>query len=183
MEHPTNTEPPTCAAIAQTDATPAAENADSDETDLADWQTFELTNVITGETFTINDYAGCATLVQAMATWCPSCRSQLENVAAASTELDGDKVVLIALSVEPDLPDDALRNYAEANGFEMIFAVAPLDMMKALDDAFGRSVLTPPATPHIFISADGEVSELVTGGQSSEDIVRTLTEISATEAS
>ena len=46
-----------------------------------------------------------------MATWCSNCRKQLSNVNTAMQEA-GEDVVFIALSVEGNLADDKLAEYA-----------------------------------------------------------------------
>lgn len=38
-----------------------------------EWFNLELTDVQTGEIFTMNDYAGKVALVETMAIWCPNC--------------------------------------------------------------------------------------------------------------
>ncbi len=137
------------------------------------WQTIELTNAATLETFTFADFEGKTVFVEPMATWCSNCRSQLRNVQEASLQTD-DSVVYIALSVEGNLANEALAEYAEKEGFSFIFAVASTELLQALVEDFGRSVTNPPATPHFIISADGSFGELVTGRESAEQLLEQI---------
>ncbi len=78
------------------------------EEDMADdammpkpaWQTIALTDVRTGQTFTLADFAGKTVFVETMATWCSNCRRLLGNVATARSQMAGEDVVFIALPQE-----------------------------------------------------------------------------------
>ena len=52
----------------------------SAETSKPEWLGFELTDVQTGETFTMDDFAGKVVLVETMAMWCPNCVVQANEV-------------------------------------------------------------------------------------------------------
>ena len=129
----------------------------------AEWTHTALTNVRTGDTFTLADYAGKIVYVEPMATWCPLCRVQLGYDQAARSQVDTDNVVFIGLSLEIGLSDSDLANYADQNGFDMDFAVMPQEMLPLLADDFGREVASAPSTPHFIIYPDGTFSELSTG--------------------
>ncbi len=45
-----------------------------------EWFDMELTDAQTGETFTMNDYAGKVVLLETMAIWCPNCVVQANEV-------------------------------------------------------------------------------------------------------
>ncbi len=126
------------------------------------WQDLPLTDVETGEAFTLADFAGETVYVEPMATWCTNCRQQLGNVTEAQTEL-GDDVTFVALSVETNLSADELKRYAAEQGFDFTFAVMTPEFLRALAAEFGQSVLTPPATPHFIVYPDGSRGELMTG--------------------
>lgn len=133
---------------------------------FAQWQDTPLTDVRTGETFRLADFAEQTVFVETMATWCSSCLRQLNNVAEAKTQLEqagNAAVVFVAISVETNLDPASLRAYSEEHGFDWHFAVATPELLRALVDDFGRSVSVPPATPHFVMFADGSVSDLTTG--------------------
>lgn len=135
-----------------------------------DWQNLELTNAATGETFTLASFEDKTVFVEPMATWCTNCRKQLGNVNDAMQEA-GEDVVFIALSVEGNLADDKLAEYAERQGFNMIFAVTTPELLTALVDEFGRTITSPPSTPHFIIRPDGTTTELTTGIEAPEVIL------------
>ena len=142
------------------------------------WQSVELTNATTGEMFTLGGFAGQTVYVEPMATWCSNCRTQLGNVNAAIPEA-GENVVFVALSVEGNLADEQLAAYAEREGFDMIFAVAPTELLRGLVDTFGRTITSPPSTPHFIIRPDGTTTDLATGREAPE---ATLTQLAAASA-
>lgn len=137
------------------------------------WQDIELTDVTTGDTFTLGGFEGKSVFVEPMATWCSNCRTQLSNVNAAIPEA-GEDVVFVALSVEGDIANEVLADYAEKAGFNMIFAVASTDLLRGLVDDFGREITSPPSTPHFIVRPDGSTTELVTGREAPEVILEQL---------
>jgi thiol-disulfide isomerase/thioredoxin len=167
-------------------ATPAdaGEFAMGDEsavnTDLPAWQQTTLTNVSTGESFSLVDFAGQTVFVEPMATWCTNCRRQLSNVQQARAQLNDENVVFVALSVETNLTDAQLAEYAQSTGFDWVFAVMTAEMLQSMADQFGRTIANPPSTPHFIIRTDGSVAELVTGIEPAEAIIA---QIQATQGS
>ena len=137
------------------------------------WQQLPLTNARTGETFTLADYAGKVVYVEPFATWCTNCRRQLNNVNQVSANYGGD-VIFIVLSVEPNIGDPALVQYATDHGFDMIFAAMSPDLLRETVAIFGQTFTIPPATPHFVIRADGSTTDLFTGIASPEEITALL---------
>lgn len=142
--------------------------------DLPLWQTISLTDVRSGEVFTIADFSGKNVFVEPMATWCTNCRRQLGNVSEARASLNDENTVFIALSVETNLSNEALANYTEETGFDWVFAVATPELVQELAAVFGQSVTNPPSTPHFIVRPDGSFTELVTGIESPEEIISSL---------
>lgn len=139
--------------------------------DLPAWQSLALTNARTGETFTLADFAGKTVFVEPMATWCTNCRRQLGNVKDARSQLAAEDVVFVGLSVETNIDDTTLANYADEAGFDWLFAVVTPEMLQELAGEFGRTITNPPATPHFVIRPDGSVTDLVTGIEPADQIV------------
>lgn len=154
-----------------------AEEMDEDMsmTDAPAWKTIALTDVRTGETFTLADFAGKTVFVEPMATWCSNCRRQLGNVSQAKAQLgDTEDVVFVSLSVETNIGDSDLANYTDETGFHWTFAVATPEMLVSLADSFGQSITNPPSTPHFIIRPDGSTTELTTGFESPEGILQNI---------
>jgi thiol-disulfide isomerase/thioredoxin len=143
--------------------------------DLPAWMTTTLTDVRSGETFTLADFAGKTVFVEPMATWCTNCRRQLGNVAQAKAQLgDSEDVVFVGLSVETHLSHDNLANYTEETGFFWTFAVATPEMLISLVETFGQTITNPPATPHFIIRPDGTTTDLSTGYEGPEELLQNI---------
>ena len=157
-----------------------ADGAQDDNPELPDWQTLTMTNARTGEEFAVSDFLGCAVYVETMATWCLNCLMQMGNVAEALPNLDPDRHVVIAISVETDLPAKDLAKYADNSNLDWIFSVASPEVLKAIVDEFGRDAIVPPSTPHVIVNPDGTASDLLTGLKGPDEIVELMNEASGT---
>ena len=154
-----------------------AEEMDDDMamSDAPAWMTIPVTDVRSGETFTLADFAGKTVFVEPMATWCTNCRRQLGNVADAKAQLgDSEDVVFVSLSVETNIGDGDLANYTQETGFDWAFAVATPEMLVSLVETFGQSITNPPSTPHFIIRPDGSTTDLTTGYEGPEEILQNL---------
>lgn len=139
------------------------------------WQTLAVTNVVTGDSFTLGDFKGKTVFVEPMATWCTNCRMQQHEVQQAKAQL-GDDVVFVGLSLETTLPDSDLARYAQDNGFDWTYAVMSNELLAGLADEFGRSITSAPSTPHFIIRPDGSFSMLSTGTDSADEIIAKIQE-------
>jgi len=157
------------------DDEPMDDEAMDDEamSDLPAWQTMTITDV-DGATFTLDDFQGTPVLVETFATWCPNCREQLQDTNALAAAA-GDDAQVIALSIETDLSPDAVRAYAEDNGFgDVRFAVMTPELLAAFVDAYGNTIANAPSTPKLVIDAMGHAGELSTGSASVESLAMKL---------
>src|SRR5690349_21048315 len=68
------------------------------------WFDMKLTDVQTGETFTMNDYAGKVLLLETMAMWCATCIIQGNQVKELHKAL-GNPQDLISVSLDMDIHD------------------------------------------------------------------------------
>jgi peroxiredoxin len=136
-----------------------------------DWFGFSLTDARTGETFTVNDYAGKVVLLETMAMWCPNCTVQAHEVRQLH-ELLGHPADLISVSLDVDVneDEDSLKEYAEEFGFEWHFAVAPLEVARALGNLYTAQYLNPPLSPMMIIDRDGNVHHLEYGLKKAETL-------------
>jgi thiol-disulfide isomerase/thioredoxin len=134
------------------------------------WQQLALTDARTGTSFTLADFAGRTVYVEPMATWCTKCREQLGYVRDTQAQLDPEKVVFVALSVETNVSAAELARYADEQGFPFTFAVMTPELLQELSATFGRTIANPPSTPHFIIRPDGSVTELSTGIKPAEEI-------------
>ena len=141
------------------------------DTSKPEWFGFELTDVQTGETFTMNDFAGKVVLVETMAIWCPNCVVQANEVRNLHNLL-GNPDDLVSVSLDVDVNEDAasLKEYSEGYGLEWHFAVAQLEVARALGNLYSAQYLNPPLSPMLIIDRDGNVHQLEYGLKNAETL-------------
>ena len=137
------------------------------------WATAELTDVVTGDQFSIAGLVddGRIVFLETMAIWCSNCRAQQETALAALDRLDRSKVVWVSVDVDPSERAADLADYSRRFGFDFLYAIAGPDVSRALAAEFGDQVLNPIATPIVVIGADGTVTPTPFGHKSADDIV------------
>lgn len=139
------------------------------------WATVPLTDVRTGETFRLADLAGRVVFVETMAVWCVNCGTQQQAAVEALSSLDRSKVTWVALDVDPSESAEMLAAYADDRGFDFTYSLAGTDLSRALSDAFGSIVLSPPSTPVIVIGTDGQVTMTELGHKDPDRLVELAT--------
>lgn len=118
----------------------------------------ELVDVRTGEGFTLAELATDRPLiVEPMAIWCTTCRTQMHEVVAAHRLADFGSV---SIDVEPSEVATDLADYAAREGFDWPFVLADASLATRLRDRFGTGVLFPPGTPKLLVRTDGSVELL-----------------------
>ncbi|MEO5886280.1 MAG: TlpA disulfide reductase family protein [Anaerolineales bacterium] len=136
-----------------------------------EWFDMELTDVQTGETFTMNDYAGKVVLLETMAIWCPNCVVQANEVRNLHAAL-GNPEDLISVTLDVDFNEDeaSLKEYASGYGFDWHFAVAPLLVARAVGNLYSAQYLNAPLSPMLIIDREGNVQELEFGQKDAETL-------------
>lgn len=148
------------AATSPSVTTPASSSAPSQPADTL--LAVELTDVRSGETFTLGELAASSgpVLLEPMAVWCSNCRAQQQEVVSAH-----QTGTFSSVSLDVDLsesPED-LAAYADREGFDWHFAMTDANLYRLLQDRFGVASTNPPSTPLIIIGADGTVRPLEFG--------------------
>ncbi len=135
------------------------------------WFGAALTNVSSGEDFTISDFKGKVVLVETLAMWCPSCKRQQIQVKALHEALGMDEdLVSIGLDIDPNENAADLKAYTEANSFDWIYAVAPAEVSREIGALYGDQFLNPTSTPILVIDRHGEVHPMPFGVKSAADL-------------
>jgi hypothetical protein len=167
----TGTASPTAHDVPSPSSLPSSQALDGVPADRPEWFGLEMTDVRTGETFTINDFAGKVVLLETMAVWCPACARQGDEIRRLH-EILGEPTDLVSISLDVDMGEDAamLRDYAEALGHDWHFAVAPLLVARALGNLYSAQYLNPPLTPMLVIDREGNVLGLPYGLKSAEGL-------------
>ena len=148
---------------------------DATESTTPEWFGMELIDAQTGETFTINDYAGKVILLETMAMWCPNCVVQANEVRDLYKTL-GNPEDLIMVSLDVDINEDtkSLGEYASGYKFEWHFAVAPLEVARALGNLYTAQYLNPPLSPMMIIDREGNVHHLEYGFKDAETLQKVV---------
>lgn len=136
------------------------------------WFSVALTNVRTGETFTIQDLKGKVILVETMAVWCSNCLRQQGQVKELHGLL-GERDDFVSIGLDIDLNEDAskLKDFVDAQGFNWLYAVSPAEVSRDLSSLYGDQFLNPPSTPMLVIDRHGVVHPLPFGIKSAEALL------------
>ena len=110
-----------------------------------------------------------------MAEWCPTCLQQQREVARLH-ELLGGSSDLVSVSLDIDVHEDeaSLKEYATALGYDWRFAVAPLEVARALGNLYSAEYLNPPFSPMLLIDRSGAAVSLPYGVKTAEYLRDTL---------
>lgn len=166
-DEPGTTEPGMTAGPSAAEPTP---NAAAEALQMHPWATAALTDVTTGETFTIAQLAGRPIFIETMAIWCSNCRAQQARFAEAFGRMSSGTAEYVVLTIDPAETAGDLARYKAERGFTGRYAVAGRDVSRALEAEFGPNALNPPSVPLVLVSASGEVS-FGTGGESVDEIL------------
>jgi len=140
------------------------------------WFSSSLSNVATGQAFTIADFKGKVVLVEALAQWCSNCKKQQQQVLELHKTLgENADFISIGLDIDPNEDASQLKKYIETNGFTWIYAVAPAEVSNELANLYGNQFLNPPSMPMLLIDRKGEVTVLPLGTlKTSSDLQKTI---------
>jgi len=134
-----------------------------------DWKNVELTDVLTGETFTISDLKGKPVLLESFAVWCPTCRKQQDKIKELHEEV-GNSVVSISLDTDPNEDESKVIGHANKHEFDWYFVVSPPSLTTALIDEYTISIVNAPGAPVLLICEDQTTRFLKRGVKSAEEL-------------
>jgi hypothetical protein len=79
---------------------------------------------------------------------------------------------LISVSLDVDVNEDevSLKKYSEGYGFEWHFAIASLEVARALGNLYTAQYLNPPLSPMLIIDRNGNVHHLDYGLKKAEKL-------------
>lgn len=116
------------------------------------WLTTELTDVRSGETFTIASLES-PVLLETFAVWCSRCFAQQETLRTFHDR--NPEVTSVALNIDPNEDSDKVRRHAEENDFDWRYAVSPAPVTDSLVSQFGSSMTVAPRVPKVRVCDDG----------------------------
>ena len=139
------------------------------------WFSTSLTNVNTGEAFTINDLKGKVILVETMAVWCSNCYQQQTQVKILHSKLgERDDFVSLGMDIDPNEDAAKLQEFVQKNKFDWMYSVSPANVSREISSLYGAQFLNPPSTPMLIIDRHGEAHPLPFGIKSSDDLMQAL---------
>ncbi len=159
-------------AVVLVACSPGAPNAEPSNPDPGPLLSYQLTDVRSGETFTLGELAADEpVLVETMAIWCVTCLRQQRDVVRAHAVADFHSV---GINVDPNENAEDLAEYADREGFDWRFVMADAEFVQLLTDLYGFGVTNPPSTP-TFIVSEGSIRALEFGRvRSAEELVAEL---------
>ena len=170
---------PMTAAGATANSAPETAPSEAEDRETSTWLDIELTDVVTGETFTLASLRGQVVAIEPMAIWCTNCKVQQDNVKQVFGDIEAKGIRYISLGVDPNENPDSLKRYAERREYPWTFAAASTEFARAINDLFGPQILSPPSTPLIVIDANGEIVTHEFGFHGPEKLLSILDEATA----
>jgi thiol-disulfide isomerase/thioredoxin len=141
-----------------------------------DWYSASLSDVASGSPFSISTYSGKVVLVETMAMWCPTCRSQQQQIAALLQQLGmHSDLVAVSLDIDPNENAADLKAYVTQSGFDWYHAIASSDVSHQIGQLYGDQFLNPPSTPILIIDRHGEAHPLPFGLKNADDLLKAIT--------
>ena len=136
---------------------------------VTSWKDVKLTDVRTGETFSISEFSGKPVLVESFAVWCPTCKEQQDEIRQLHNQV-GDSIVSISLDTDPNEDKRRVLEHLDRHGYSWRYAVAPDELTQTLISEFGLSVVNAPSAPVVLVCEDQETRLLSTGVKSSQEL-------------
>ena len=162
---------PTADASVLATAAAAPPSGSLTATAAPDWYAISLTDVRTGQPFTIADFSGKVVLIETMAQWCPNCLFQQGETRKMRQQLSNPPdLILVSLDVDSKEDAASLKDYTDQYGFDWRSAVAPLLVARALGNLYSAEYLNPPLDPMLLIDRHGVAHQLAYGLKQADDL-------------
>lgn len=112
-----------------------------------------------GEQVSLDDHAGKVVVMNVWGAWCPPCRAEADELAAAARELADDEVVFLGINTRDNSRDNALAfQESKSVPYPSIYDPGGSNLL-----AF-RGTLPPQAIPStVIIDAQGRVAASIIG--------------------
>jgi hypothetical protein len=139
------------------------------------WYGVELTDVNSNAVFKVADFKGKVVLVETLAVWCSTCLRQQKEVQALHELLgERDDFISLGIDIDPNETPDILRTHTTRNGFDWLYAVAPVEVAREIGQLYGDQFLNPPSAPMLIIDRQGQVHSLPFGVKSARTLQEAL---------
>ncbi len=146
------------------------------ETQYPDWYGVSLTDINSGENFSIEDNIGKVYLVETLAVWCSNCLKQQQEVKRFHDLLgERDDFESLGINIDPNEDTALLADYVRKNGFDWLYVVASDEVINEISALYGPQFLNPPSTPMLIIDRQGNPHPLGFGIKSAEELLAAVT--------
>lgn len=145
-------------------ATPT-QTMDGETTAAADrdlWRTTPLTDVLTDESFVVDEQPG-PVLLHTFATWCPVCERQHSHLDGFRDDAPDD-LTIVSMNVDPNEDAAAVREYARTKELDWRFVISPTEVTESLKAQFGTTIVNPPSAPIVVACPGGAATLLEQSG-------------------
>jgi thiol-disulfide isomerase/thioredoxin len=158
------------------DEEPQQRNAAITDQKGNEWMNTEMTDVITGDIFTLRQLADEKPVaVHLIATWCPACNTQFEE-STKFLENYPEKASVVLIGIDSRETPALIAGHASNRGYAGIFTTAEAPVIQGFIDLFGpEAVMSIPQT--IIIHGD-DLAYLGPGAIRSADIASRIDAIS-----
>jgi len=146
-----------------------------------EWLVVPMTDVITAETFTLEEYikTGTPVVIHTFAIWCPACTMQLNESTEFFDEFPG-KAHIIGIDIDETESMQSIAQHVNKNGFTGTFAAAPNELSQGLIDTFGPSIILQ--MPQTIIIVGNDIFHLGPGVRTVKGLSTVIDEIYETLA-
>ncbi len=141
------------------------------QVDTVDWRSYNLTEVESGEEFTIESLEK-PLLIESFAVWCPTCTRQQQEIKKLH---ENSNITSVSLDVDPNEDQSQILEHKQNNNFDWRYAISPTELTRTLASEFGNSVANPPSAPVILV-CENESRRMENGVKTSSKLMNEVEE-------
>ncbi|UCE15172.1 MAG: redoxin domain-containing protein [Candidatus Heimdallarchaeota archaeon] len=131
---------------------------------------FTLTDIMTGETFSLTDFEGKVVILDLFATWCGPCEQAIPKLRDIHRCYSDDELTIISVDVDEDEGENVVRDYIIDHDMEWLVS---LDTNSVIDDNYGSGYI-----PTMYIIDHNQIIAYSEIGFDIEEIIETLDQLS-----
>ena len=138
-----------------------------------EWMDTEMTDVITGDTFTLRELAtdGTPIVAHIFAAWCPYCNMQLADSTVLLATYP-EKIYVVAIDIDPSESPAFLAEHVKNNEYNGIFTTMEEPVRNGLVELFGSEIVGP--IPQTILFKGGDILYLGSGYRPTNDLATRL---------
>lgn len=138
-----------------------------------EWMDTEMTDVITGETFTLRELTkdGTPIVVHLFAAWCPACNMQLTESTTFLENYPG-KARVVPIDIDTSESPASIAEHVKNRGYKGIFATAEKPIVQGLVNLFGQEIVMQ--IPQTLLFSGDDILYLGPGVVGSKDLAARL---------